>query len=146
VAMTIERLKELYEATLTHPVPQTTPRGPSECMFIHRTAVIMTDGEVVTCANMYAENVGHLGREAAFTDIWNNDRMQSVRSAIGTPDEWSQCTHCWFREIRYGEQRAQWATQGGPATQESLRRPAKYQPISWDFRKQQRGKKAEDDQ
>jgi radical SAM protein with 4Fe4S-binding SPASM domain len=138
--MTLERLKKLYEGTLTHPASPTSGGSP-ECMFIRRTAVIMADGEVVTCANMYAENVGHLEREETFTNIWNNDRMQSVRATLGSPDEWSQCTHCWFREIRYGEQRAQWAIRGSPAAQASLSRPAKYQPISWDFRKQQQGKK-----
>lgn len=136
--MTLDSLKKLYEQTLEHSTSRTSG-GVTECMFIHRTAVIMADGEVVTCANMYAENVGYLEREASFANIWNNDRMQSVRTALGSPDEWSQCSHCWFREIRYGEQRAQWATSGSPAAQASLARPAKYQAISWDFRKQQKG-------
>jgi radical SAM protein with 4Fe4S-binding SPASM domain len=141
--MTLETLRKIYERTLATPDSQ-TPGGAAECMFIHRTAVIMADGEVVTCANMYAENVGHLERAATFGEIWNNDRMQSVRGALGSADEWSQCTRCWFREIRYGEQRAQWASNGSPAAQESLIRPAKYQPISWDFRDQQRGRKRDD--
>ncbi|MFM9915336.1 MAG: SPASM domain-containing protein [Rhizobacter sp.] len=141
--MTLEYLKKLYEQTLEHSTAS-TPGGLMECMFIHRTGVIMADGEVVTCANMYAENVGHLEREPSFASIWNNARMQSVRTALGSPDEWSQCAHCWFREIRYGEQRVQWARSGSSAAQASLVRPAKYQAISWDFRKQQRGELSDD--
>lgn len=96
--MTLDSLKKLYEQTLEHSISRTSG-GVTECMFIHRTAVIMADGEVVTCANMYAEHVGYLEREASLANIWNNDRMQSVRTALGSPDEWSQCSHCWFRKF-----------------------------------------------
>lgn len=101
----------------------------------------MADGEVVTCANMYAENVGHLDKSTHFSSLWNNERMQSVRRTLGTENEWVQCQRCWFREIRYAEQRSSWAALGGVATQASLAKPAEYQPISWDFRKEQAERK-----
>ena len=31
----------------------------SRCIYFHRTAVVMADGQVTTCANMYAEHVGY---------------------------------------------------------------------------------------
>jgi len=77
------------------------------CPYFHRTAVIMADGEVVTCANFYAENVGHLASES-FAEVWNGDRMVSLRADFGTDKEWPQCKSCWFREIRYARQREAW--------------------------------------
>lgn len=63
----------------------------ADCLFIRRTAVIMADGEVVTCANMFAESVGRLDEQAGFLEIWNGARFASVRACLGTADEWHQC-------------------------------------------------------
>jgi len=51
----------------------------------------MADGEVVTCANMFAESVGRLDEQAGFLEIWNGARFASVRACLGTADEWHQC-------------------------------------------------------
>lgn len=139
-----EELRRLYANTVTPPAPDqqaTTNRLPSDCLFIHRTAVVMADGEVVTCANMYAENVGRLGPDTPFMSVWNNQRMRSLRASFGTAQEWQQCRHCWFREIRYGEQRLLWAGQDSQANQSTLAQPADYQVVAWDFRKAQSERK-----
>ena len=135
---TLHSLKQLYEKTKSNAPAARSSEHASECLFIHRTAVVMADGEVVTCANMYAENVGRLSTEQEFFSIWNNERLQSVRSTLGTEKEWAQCQRCWFREIRYAEQRDQWAASGSAAVQASIGKPVEYQTISWDFRKEQK--------
>lgn len=133
---TLDSLKHLYKKTTQHPIAR--PSEPtSECLFIHRTGVIMADGELVTCANMYAENVGHLTPEKSFDSVWNNERLQSVRQSMGTESEWTQCQRCWFREIRYAEQRKRWAESGSTAVQDSIEKPVEYRTKSWDFRKEQ---------
>lgn len=137
IMLSIEDLKKLHDEAKAVAVDRSTAE-PAECIFIHRTAVIMADGEVVTCANMYAENVGHLKKDVNFSSLWNNDRMQSVRGTLNTEKEWEQCKKCWFREIRYAEQRNIWANFGGERTQASLAKKVEYQPIAWDFIKEQR--------
>ncbi|RYE38989.1 MAG: SPASM domain-containing protein [Hyphomicrobiales bacterium] len=134
--LSLEDLKRLHDRMRDVPAHPAQPQ-PAECLFIHRTAVVMADGEVVTCANMYAENVGYLKAGTSFHSLWNNERMQSVRGALGTADEWKQCKNCWFREIRYSEQRVQWASPSQGDSRASLAQPAEYQPIAWDFRKEQ---------
>jgi radical SAM protein with 4Fe4S-binding SPASM domain len=140
VMRTLEELKRLHDQAEDQPA-MSSDLAQAECLFIHRTAVVMADGEVVTCANMYAENVGHLDEKTTFSSLWNNERMQSVRRTLGTENEWAQCKQCWFREIRYAEQRRSWAALGGRAAQAALTKPAEYQPISWDFRKAQAERK-----
>ena len=143
VAMrTIEELKRLHDQA-EDPPAISSDAAQAECLFIHRTAVVMAEGEVVTCANMYAENVGHLDEKTTFSSLWNNERMQSVRRTLDTENEWTQCKQCWFREIRYAEQRRSWAVLGGRAAQAALAKPAEYQPISWDFRKAQAERKVD---
>lgn len=133
---TLDSLKHLYEKTTQIPITRYS-EPTSECLFIHRTGVIMADGELVTCANMYAENVGHLTPEKSFDSVWNNERLQSVRQSMGTESEWAQCQRCWFREIRYAEQRERWAESGSTAVQDSIEKPVEYRTKSWDFRKEQ---------
>ena len=103
----------------------------SMCLFFHRTAVVMADGEVVSCANMFAENVGRLSETTGFLDIWNGPRLTSLRSCFGTDREWDQCRTCWFREVRYHSQRQAWARRD----LYSLEAGSDYQEPSWDFRR-----------
>lgn len=135
----LDDLKRLLGA-----LPQPLASRPSisepvacDCPFVHRTSVLMADGEVVSCANMYAETIGRLDSGTSLTSVWNNDRMRALRTSLGTDHEWQQCRHCWFREIRYAEQRLHFANASTEQTLESLAQPAKYQPIAWDFRKHQ---------
>lgn len=91
----------------------------------------MADGEVVTCANMFAESAGHLEQSANFMDIWNGTRLASVRQDFGTPAEWRQCRTCWFREVRYDAQREAWARKEACEPTDNQ----EYRPLSWDFRR-----------
>lgn len=106
-----------------------SPRGLDRCPYFHRTAVIMADGEVVSCANFYAESMGHLGPETPLSEIWNGDRLQKLRKDFDTEDEWSQCQHCWFREIGYHTQRSEWHERNRP----SVDRPTRYSEQAWSF-------------
>ena len=101
------------------------------CLFFHRTAVIMADGEVVTCANFYAENVGKIDHQSSLRSVWNGSRMQAVRASFRTASEWDQCRSCWFREIKYHSQRSAWAN----GQTFSLEEGTCYQERSWDFRR-----------
>lgn len=74
------------------------------CVYMHRTGVILSNGEVNTCAAPYVKTVGHL-QEQSFPAVWLGDAMQALRADIGTEREWKQCRHCWFREINYSNQR-----------------------------------------
>lgn len=100
------------------------------CIFFHRTAVVMADGEVTSCANMYAEHIGHLDEVERFGDVWNNERMTDLRASFGTEREWAQCRSCWFREIRYAEQRAAWSERRDC----ELRDATEFTEEAWDFR------------
>jgi len=75
------------------------------CLFVHRTAVIATDGEVPTCSAPFVKIAGHLDDSPSFEAIWNGDVMRGVRASLDTDAEWSQCRNCWFREGRYRSQR-----------------------------------------
>lgn len=134
--LSLAELRQLHDRLPEVPAaPPQDGAAAADCLFMHRTVVLMADGEVVTCANMYAETVGRFDGSMTLASIWNNARMQALRSSLGTEHEWRQCRHCWFREIRYAEQRGRFAAdQDGGATLESLTRPAQYQPIAWDFR------------
>lgn len=102
--------------------------GLDKCPYFHRSAVIMSDGEVVSCANFYAENVGHLGA-AQLSAIWNGARMQALRADFGTDREWDQCRSCWFREIGYSRQRQEWHERNAP----SVATPTQYSEKAWSF-------------
>ncbi|WP_083195227.1 SPASM domain-containing protein [Pararhodobacter sp. CCB-MM2] len=99
------------------------------CPYFHRTAVIMVDGEVVSCANFYAESIGKLGNEGNLPEIWNNDRFQDLRQSFGTINEWSQCKSCWFREAGYARQRDEWHSGLAP----NVEAKSTYSERAWDF-------------
>lgn len=88
----------------------------------------MADGEVVTCANFYAENVGNL-EDKPLSEIWTDKRLTELRRDFGTEQEWSQCRSCWFREIGYSEQRREWHERHNP----SLDKPSNYTERAWNF-------------
>jgi radical SAM protein with 4Fe4S-binding SPASM domain len=75
------------------------------CNWMHRTAIIMSDGEVTTCGKHYGAQVGHLNEQTSLWDIWNGPAMCSLRATFGRDDMWHQCQHCWLREIRWHSQR-----------------------------------------
>lgn len=78
----------------------------ASCNWMHRTAIIMSDGEVITCGKHYGEQVGHmLPGQTRLWDVWNGAAMQSLRASFGTPQMWTQCRHCWLREIKWHTQR-----------------------------------------
>ncbi|MEO5669137.1 MAG: radical SAM protein, partial [Ramlibacter sp.] len=83
---------------------QLSMREP-ECNWMHRTAIIMADGEVITCGKHYGEQVGHLDERTSLWDIWNGPRMQSLRDGFGRPHMWDQCKDCWLRELKWHSQR-----------------------------------------
>ncbi|XVJ68351.1 MAG: radical SAM protein [Rhizobacter sp.] len=109
---------------------QTAEREP-ECNWMHRTAIIMADGEVITCGKHYGEQVGHLNEETSLWDIWNGPRMQSLRDGYGKPHMWDQCKDCWLRELKWHSQREA----------KDLSRPYSladgmdYTTASWDYRR-----------
>ncbi|WP_108661347.1 SPASM domain-containing protein [Acuticoccus kandeliae] len=103
-------------------------RGLDRCPYFHRTSVIMADGEVVTCANFYAENAGHL-QDAPLSSIWNGKRLRHLRADFGTEREWTQCRTCWFREIGYHQQRQEWHARQDP----NVDTPAGYTDEAWSF-------------
>jgi radical SAM protein with 4Fe4S-binding SPASM domain len=99
------------------------------CMFVWRTAVVLSGGDVPTCSAPFAEVAGHLGRSGAFWEIWNGATMQAVRSALDTDREWSQCRNCWYREGRYEVQRAT----ASRRERFDIRQPSSFTNTSWDF-------------
>jgi len=108
---------------------QSKTRGLDKCPYFHRTAVIMADGEVVSCANFFAENVGYLGPETPLSTVWNGQRMRDLRGDFGTEFEWTQCRNCWFREIGYYRQRKEWHERSVV----SIDQPTRYSEDAWDF-------------
>lgn len=103
--------------------------GPDVCPYFQRTAVIMADGEVISCANFYAENVGHLDASTTLSQIWNGERLRGLRADFGTETEWEQCRSCWMREARYHQQREEFHAR----TAGSLGKPARYSEKAWSF-------------
>ena len=95
------------EGPSTPPGYNSAPPSRDGCMFIHRTGVLMADGEVPTCTAPFVRVAGRLDEARSFWDIWNGSTMCGVREALNTPAEWDQCRHCWYREGRYQSQRAQ---------------------------------------
>ncbi len=95
----------------TPPAESPKPRriAPTEprdrCLFVHRTAVISTDGEMPTCSAPFVKIAGNLDESPSFAAVWNGEVMRGVRAALDTDAEWDQCRSCWFREGRYRSQR-----------------------------------------
>jgi radical SAM protein with 4Fe4S-binding SPASM domain len=86
-------------------IPATLAQREPECNWMHRTAIIMADGEVITCGKHYGEQVGHLSDQVSLWDIWNGPKMQSLRDGFGRPHMWDQCKDCWLRELKWHSQR-----------------------------------------
>jgi MoaA/NifB/PqqE/SkfB family radical SAM enzyme len=101
------------------------------CVYFHRSAVLMADGQMVTCARPYAETVGQLGEETRLWDLWNGAALNSCRSAFGTANEWTQCRQCWYRESHYAGQRDARSANDSYDLENTLSR---YDIKSWDFR------------
>ncbi|MGN8003921.1 radical SAM protein [Acidovorax sp. 22279] len=102
-----------------------------ECNWMHRTAIIMADGEVITCGKHYGEQVGHLTHKNSLWDLWNGPRMHSLRAGFGTPCMWDQCKDCWLRELKWHSQR-QAKDLIAPY---SLANSMDYSEAAWDYRK-----------
>ena len=74
--MTLETLRKIYERTLATPDAQ-TPGNAAECMFIHRTAVIMADGNTIT-----AEDLGLTPVDEAQSFNLRQVRDEAERQAV----------------------------------------------------------------
>lgn len=102
-----------------------------ECNWMHRTAIIMADGEVITCGKHYGEQVGHLDDQTTLWDLWNGPKMLSLRDGFGQPHMWEQCKDCWLRELKWHSQREA----------KDLSRPydlaagMDYSEAAWDYRR-----------
>lgn len=107
-------------------------RGPDRCVYFQRSAVIMADGTMVTCARPYAEQAGSLDAHASFMELWNGDALTGCRAAFGTDNEWQQCRECWYRESRYAGQRDARSVE---RTFNLEGERSRYRTTSWDFRK-----------
>jgi radical SAM protein with 4Fe4S-binding SPASM domain len=77
----------------------------AECNWMHRTAIIMSDGEVTSCGKHYGMQVGYLDNHNSLWDLWNGPKMRSLRESWGKPEMWEQCKACWLREIKWHSQR-----------------------------------------
>jgi radical SAM protein with 4Fe4S-binding SPASM domain len=102
-----------------------------ECNWMHRTAIIMADGEVITCGKHYGEQVGHLNQNNSLWDLWNGPRMHSLRAGFGTSCMWDQCKDCWLRELKWHSQR-QAKDLIAPY---SLANTMDYSEAAWDYRR-----------
>lgn len=72
-------------------VPELIALREPECNWMHRTASVMADGEVITCGKHYGEQVGHVDESTSVLDIWNGPKMKSLRAGFGRPAMWDQC-------------------------------------------------------
>lgn len=103
----------------------------AECNWMHRTAIIMSDGEVTTCGKHYGMPVGHLNDQTRLWDVWNGANMHSLRDGFGRPHMWQQCKECWLREIKWHSQR-----QAKDLSQPySLEARMDFSEAAWDYRR-----------
>jgi radical SAM protein with 4Fe4S-binding SPASM domain len=102
-----------------------------ECNWMHRTAIVMADGEVITCGKHYGEQVGHLTDDNTLWDIWNGPRMTSLRDGFGRPHMWEQCKDCWLRELKWHSQRQA----KDLSADYSLADGMDYTEAAWDYRR-----------
>ena len=105
-----------------------SPRG--RCVFIHRTAVVHSTGEIPTCSLPFAPRAGSLLEASSFRDVWSGAVLNDARRAMGTADEWKQCRECWYREAHYSTQRDLFE-QG---KRFDLTAMARFSQRAWDFR------------
>jgi radical SAM protein with 4Fe4S-binding SPASM domain len=102
-----------------------------ECNWMHRTAIVMADGEMITCGKHYGEQVGHLSPDISLQDLWNGPKMHSLRDGFGKPHMWEQCKDCWLRELKWHSQR-QAKDVSAPY---SLGDGMDYSEAAWDYRR-----------
>ena len=112
------------------PEQENTNVAIEQCTWMHRTAIIMSDGEVTTCGKHYGEQVGELSEQTRFIDIWNGLPMQSLRKSFSTPSMWKQCRDCWLRELKWHSQRC--AKNEGDAYLDE--KPSDFSHEAWDYR------------
>jgi radical SAM protein with 4Fe4S-binding SPASM domain len=112
-------------------IPIAVAEREPECNWMHRTAIIMADGEVITCGKHYGEQVGHLDERTSVWDIWNGPRMQSLRDGFGRPHMWDQCRDCWLRELKWHSQREA----KDLSRPYSLAEGMDYTRAAWDYRR-----------
>lgn len=106
-------------------------REDIQCNWMHRTALIMSDGEVTSCGKHYGARVGYLDAKTSLWDVWNGSAMRSLRASYGTSEMWEQCRHCWLREIKWSAQRrARDASRDYPL----LEKPTDFTQSAWDYR------------
>lgn len=103
-----------------------------ECNWMHRTAIVMADGEVITCGKHYGEQVGHLSDSTTLWDLWNGPLMHSLRDGFGKPHMWEQCKDCWLRELKWHSQRK---AKDLSASSSSLAEGMDYTEAAWDYRR-----------
>lgn len=146
-----EHLREAYEVLdrlgIRHespPLIQSSDSAPLEpgdpapapavreaaCNWMHRTAIIMSDGEVTTCGKHYGIGVGNLHEAGSLDAIWNGPAMCSLRAAFAAGTPWDQCRACWLREIRWHAQRQAKDRNEAYAHQT----PMDYTQQAWDYR------------
>jgi MoaA/NifB/PqqE/SkfB family radical SAM enzyme len=102
------------------------------CMFIHRTASMLCDGDVPTCPIPYIKSAGKFGTASSFLEIWNGPVLQDVRGSFGTASEWEQCGNCFYRECRYKSQRK---VADARQARFDLTKGSVFTSKSWDYRK-----------
>jgi radical SAM protein with 4Fe4S-binding SPASM domain len=127
-------MAETTKAQATEATPEPKPPSARErdrCPFVHRTGVLSSNGDVLICANMFAEIAGSVADGRPFQDVWNGPVLTEVRSALDTPHEWDACRSCWFREVQYASQR------DAAARRErfDLDNPGEITEEAWDFRR-----------
>ncbi|MDO8363431.1 MAG: radical SAM protein [Actinomycetota bacterium] len=117
-------------APVTDSASSSSARDRDGCLFIHRTAVVHSDGLVPTCGAHFSAAAGHLEEEPSFAAIWNGPVLRRVRATLDTPDELAQCTNCWYREGRYQSQRQAFDDR---IEEFDLSRPDQFTQRSWNF-------------
>lgn len=97
------------------------------CLFIHRTAVVMSDGTMAVCSRPYSPVAGDLTVQS-FEAVWNGPVLAEFRSTLNTDREQGICRNCWYRDGKYHSQR--FGAPPGEATGEE--EPAN-NPVAWVF-------------
>ena len=108
----------------------TVVRGADRCPFVHRTAVIHSNGDMPTCSVPFAAVAGNVAEEDSVASVWNGPVLRGVRAAMDTVNEWKQCQSCWYREGQYVSQRAAAADQ----QRFDLEETTAFTQDAWDFR------------
>jgi hypothetical protein len=116
-------------APLSEPGPAIKPETIDGCMFIHRTASMLCNGDVPTCPIPYIKSAGTFGADSTFLEIWNGPVLQDVRGSFGTASEWKECQNCFYRECRYKSQR----TAGTKHTRYDLAQGSVFTSKSWNY-------------